>query len=50
MARTHTAELMLQGQALSSLGATSCPSGFSLNHEKPVRRMPAIDGSAVVRW
>lgn len=51
MAHTLTAELMLQGQALSSIGAYACPSGGRLDTEAmPVRREPANAGRPVIRW
>ena len=50
MARTHTAERMLQGQSLSSFGAFACTPGY-LDHEaKPERRELGEAGIPVVRW
>jgi len=51
MARIFTAERTLQGQALSSFGASACLPGTYLDHEmKPGRRDSADAGRPVVRW
>jgi hypothetical protein len=51
MARKHTAERMLQGQAPSSFGAHACLSGLYLDREnKPGRRDAADTGRPVERW
>ena len=51
MARTLTADTLLQGQALSSFGAYACQPGIDLDHEaKPGRRESANAGRPVVRW
>jgi len=51
MARIFTAERTVQGQALSSFGASACSPGTYLDHEmKPGRRDSADAGRPVVRW
>jgi len=50
MARTFTAERMLQGRTLSSFGALACKPGQHLDHEKPARPELANAGRPVVRW
>ena len=50
MARNLTAEMSLQGQALSGFGAYACQLGIGLDQEaKPGRRESATAGSPVVR-
>ena len=51
MARHRTAELMLLGNPLSSLGALACQPALRLEHEhKPGRQRLTLAGEPVVRW
>jgi hypothetical protein len=51
MARISTAERMLQGQSLSSVGAYARFPDSCLDHEaNPGRRDAALAGSPVERW
>jgi hypothetical protein len=51
MARLLTAERMLQGRALSSIGAPAYQPGSRLLSEpKPERRGAATTGRPAVRW
>jgi hypothetical protein len=51
MARTLTAETLLQGKALSSFGAYACQPGSSLDDEGTLGRRESADtGRLVVRW
>jgi len=51
MARMFTAETLLQGRALSSVGARACEPGRSLEHEaRSGRRSIAVVGDPGNRW